>query len=97
MKTIEIEAKGFTDLCDKIKTLEKENEELKTQNRELKKKYDDFYVNDYLKRIDECNDLFCELQDIKSLSMWEFANKYCTDDELEQAGHELARSLGVGQ
>lgn len=37
-----------------------------------------------------------ELNEIKSLSMFEFASRYCNDKELEEAGHAFARSLGVG-
>lgn len=37
-----------------------------------------------------------ELKDIKQMSMWEFADKYCNDTELEDAGKAFARSLGVG-
>jgi len=43
------------------------------------------------------NELQEELDTIKSMGMFEFANKYCNDNELEEAGHALARSLGVGQ
>ena len=62
------------------------------QSREIKALSEENF-----KRIEESNRLFSELMDIKALSMWEFANRYCTDDELEEAGHALARSLGVGQ
>ena len=37
-----------------------------------------------------------ELRDIKKMSMFEFANTFCTEESLEEAGHQLARSLGVG-
>lgn len=37
-----------------------------------------------------------ELNEIKSMSMFEFAEKYCKEEELEKAGHDSARSLGVG-
>lgn len=46
--------------------------------------------------IDENTSLRQELTEIKNLSMYEFADKYCTSEELEEAGHQLARSLGVG-
>ena len=45
---------------------------------------------------EERNELLDELQSIKSLGMYEFADKYCSTSELEEAGHALARSLGVG-
>jgi len=38
-----------------------------------------------------------ELNRIKNMGMYEFANTYCTGEELEDAGHQLARALGVGQ
>jgi hypothetical protein len=44
----------------------------------------------------ERNTLLDELTTIKNMSMFEFAAKYCSDNELEEAGHALARSLGVG-
>ena len=50
--------------------------------------------NDFLK--DEVERLEQELSEIKSLTMYEFADKYCTPEELEDAGHQLAKSLGVG-
>ena len=77
--------------------LSRENYNLKEEKRALKKEYDDFYMNEYLRRIDECNKLWSELFDIKHMSMWEFAAKYCSDEDMEEAGHALARSLGVGQ
>ena len=45
----------------------------------------------------ERNNAIDELNRIKALGMYEFASKYCSSDELEEAGHALARSLGVGQ
>ena len=71
--------------------------DLEDKVHDLKKEYDEFYTEEYMKRIDECNRLWGELFDIKHMSMWEFANKYCSDEELEEAGHAFGRSLGVGQ
>ena len=34
-----------------------------------------------------------ELANIKAMGMFEFANKYCSDNEHEEAGRALARSL----
>ena len=65
---------------------------LKEHNAKITKERNDLY-EDYFLRIDECNRLFGELQDIKHMSMWEFAAKYCSDEEMEEAGHQLARSL----
>lgn len=45
---------------------------------------------------DRCMAQTKELQDIKSLSMFEFGNLYCTSESLEADGHAFARSLGVG-
>ena len=72
--------------CKKCNALSKEL-------TEEKQKYNEFYETEYIARIEECNRLFGELMDIKSLSMFEFANKYCNDDELEEAGHAFAREL----
>ena len=66
-----------------------ENEELKEDNDFLNRRVDSYrFRNAQLRR---------ELHDIKEMSMFEFGNKYCNDSELEEAGHQLARSLGVGQ
>jgi hypothetical protein len=50
--------------------------------------------NDFLQR--QNNALRLELQRIKSMGMFEFANEFCSEDQLEDAGHAFARSLGVG-
>ena len=42
---------------------------------------------------EERNELLDELQSIKGLSMYEFANKYCSEEDHIEAGHALARSL----
>ena len=42
---------------------------------------------------EKCANLEEELEDIKSLSMFEFGNKYCSSESLEEAGHALAESL----
>jgi predicted nuclease with TOPRIM domain len=70
-----------------------ERNDLLKQVSDLKRKYDEFYEKEYLVRIEECNKLWGELFDIKHLSMWEFANKYCTEEEQAQAGKQLAREL----
>jgi len=74
-----------------------ERNELQEANRKLKKEYNEFYEKEYMVRIDECNRLWGELFDIKHMSVWEFADKYCNDNELEEAGHQLARSLLGGK
>ena len=70
-----------------------ERNDLLKQVSDLKRKYDDFYEKEYLVRIEECNKLWGELFDIKHLSMWEFANKYCSEEEQAQAGKEFAKAL----
>ena len=72
--------------------LERMVKALKLKNAQLTKERNEA-IDENFKRIEESNRLFCELQDIKHMSMWEFAAKYCNDDELEEAGHQLARSL----
>lgn len=90
-----------------IRALKSDNSALTTERNELheklhaktqeladqKREYEEFYEKEYMARIDECNRLWGELFDIKHMSMWEFANKYCSSQELEEAGHQLARSL----
>ena len=41
----------------------------------------------------ERNKLLNELDRIKSMSMFEFANTYCSNESLEEAGHMLAKDL----
>lgn len=74
-----------------------ENEKLVLKNKELKKQYDEFYEKEYIARIEECNRLWSELFDIKHMGVWEFANKYCSDEENAEAGRQLARSLLGGK
>ena len=64
-----------------IRNLKVFNKELTSQRKELN---------------DKTIKLSKELHDIKQMSMWEFADKYCNDTELEDAGKAFARSLGVG-
>ena len=45
---------------------------------------------------EERNNLLEELHSIKRMSMFEFGNKYCSDESLAADGHALARSLGIG-
>lgn len=85
-----------------IQELQEQNAQLTKENKELQAR------NDFLQRMcngvklnnskltQERNNAVDELNRIKALGMYEFADKYCTSDELEEAGHQLARSLGVG-
>ena len=84
-------------MSDELTYFKEHCADLEDKVRDLKKQYDDFYEKEYMKRIDECNDLWGQLFDIKHMSLWEFANKYCNDKDLEQAGHELAKSLLGGK
>lgn len=79
---VKVETTGFQDLCNHIAELEEENKALTDQNQQLR-----FHRASLNK----------ELQRIKKLGMFEFANEFCNDDELEDAGRQLARSLGVGK
>ena len=42
---------------------------------------------------DKANRLTKELQDIKSMSMWEFADKYCSDSQMEEDAKLFAKEL----
>ena len=42
---------------------------------------------------DKANRLTKELQDIKSMSMWEFADKYCSDSQMEEDARLFAKEL----
>ena len=84
-------------MADELTYFKEHCADLEDQVAALKKQYDDFYENEYMKRIDECNKLWGELFDIKHMSVWEFANKYCNEKQLEEAGHEFARSLLGGK
>lgn len=94
---------------DTILEIQEENEELKTQieflskeNRRLLEEHRDLTekVNWQNRQIQALQfkrgSLNKELEEIKSLSMFEFADKYCSSESLEEAGHAFARSLGVG-
>ena len=91
------------EVMEELYHLREENQSLKLENdflqqkadryEKLRKEYDEFYTKEYIPRIDECNRLFGELFDIKHMNLWEFAEKYCNDDQLEQAGHDFAKSL----
>lgn len=37
-----------------------------------------------------------ELERVINMTIFEFAEEFCNDTQLEEAGHQLARSLGVG-
>lgn len=117
LKFVKIEAKGFQDLCNRIKELEAENKKLILENEEyhemLKSEMDKNQdLNRQLERqvrfkmglkfsnrrlTQQRNELQEELDTIKSMGMFEFGNTYCNDAQLEEAGHQLARSLLGGK
>lgn len=72
-----------------------EIQELDETNRILRKENDNLIlkIKELKRQLDEATN---ELFEIKHMSMWEFADKYCSDKDMEEAGHALARSFGVG-
>ena len=62
---------------------------LKECNKEL--------TNERNKICDKYMEQSRELKNIKSMSMFEFGNKYCSSESLEADGHAFAKALGVGQ
>ena len=83
-----IENTKIDEVLEELYALRDENYFLKRQNNALKMR-----CSNYSLRLAKAE---TELSDIKHMSMWGFADKYCTDDELEEAGHALARSFGIG-
>ena len=69
----------------RIRNLKLENETLRDENETLDE------TNELL--IKEVQELKAELNRIKQMSMFEFGNTYCSDADLEDAGHALAREL----
>ena len=83
------------DAHETVKELEEKNQQLRDQlSRTTRFKMGLKLRN--RKLTEERNELIEELNTIKSMDMWEFANKYCSDSQLEEAGHALARSFGIG-
>lgn len=87
------------DTLIEIQELQQQVEELKQENCELKSR------NEFLERMvrglklhnkeltKERNGLIEELNRIKAMGVWEFANTYCDDKRNEEASRQLARSL----
>ena len=86
------ELKAFITNCDELakKTSRQTRfiEALKLHNSELTLERNEL--------CDKCTAQSRELKDIKSMSMFEFGNTYCSSESLEADGHAFARSLGVG-
>jgi chromosome segregation ATPase len=78
-----------------IDFLQQENNRLLKEHRDLSDKTT-FQARQINALKFRCGDYRRELDRVTSLSMFEFANEFCNDNELEEAGHALARSLGVG-
>jgi regulator of replication initiation timing len=100
---VKIDTNSFADMCKQIIELEEENKSLKMDNDFLQRKLEQ--KERMLKGVKlnnskltlERNNAIDELNRIKAMNMYEFANKYNTPEQQEEAGHQLARSLGVGQ
>ena len=100
---VKIDTNSFADMCKQIIELEEENKSLKMDNDFLQRKLEQ--KERMLKGVKlnnskltlERNNAIDELNQIKAMNMYEFANKYNTPEQQEEAGHQLARSLGVGQ
>jgi regulator of replication initiation timing len=100
---VKIDTNSFADMCKQIIELEEENKSLKMDNDFLQRKLEQ--KERMLKGVKlnnskltlERNNAIDELNHIKAMNMYEFANKYNTPEQQEEAGHQLARSLGVGQ
>ena len=96
------DVKSVTDLILKNEELQARIDFLQQENNRLLKEHRDlsdkttFQARQINALKFRCGDYRRELDRVTSLGMWEFANEYCNDNELEEAGHALARSLGVG-
>lgn len=84
---VEIDSKSFADMCKQIIELEEENKSLKVDNDFLQRQNNALKMR-CSKYAIENRELTDEINDLR------FTHKYLT---AEEAGHQLARSLGVGQ
>ena len=75
-----------------IKELEEEIESLRAENKRLNRFIKALKLNNSALTL-ERNQLVDELDSIKSMSMFEFGNRYCSSESLEADGHAIARSL----
>lgn len=78
-----------------VKDLIIENEALNARNEFLERMVKALKINNAAITL-ERNKLADEITRITSMGMFEFADTYCDDDKLEDAGHAFARALGVG-
>lgn len=83
------------ELQARIEFLQTENNRLLSEHRDLHDKT--IFQNRQIQGLKFRNsDLRRELDRVTNMGMFEFANEFCNDDQLEDAGHQLARSLGGG-
>jgi len=75
-----------------IKELEEEIESLRAENKRLNRFIKALKLNNSALTL-ERNQLVDELDSIKSMSMFEFGNRYCSSESLEADGHAFPRSL----
>ena len=78
-----------------IEDLILENEALEARNEFLEKCVKALKLN-LSKTTQERNDAIDKLHKIQQMSMFEFGNRYCSQESLEADGHAFARSLGIG-
>lgn len=108
-KSITIESKGTKDLILQEMRVHRENQQLRKDNQLLSDELAYFKercadLEDEINKLQEAKTQVCiheemlveELETIKNMGMFEFADKYCTEKDHIEAGHQLARSLGVG-
>lgn len=89
-----VEVKAMTDIKEihSIEDLILENEALEARNEFLEKCVKALKLN-LSKTTQERNDAIDKLHKIQQMSMFEFGNRYCSQESLEADGHAFARSL----
>ena len=75
-----------------VKDLILENEALEARNEFLEKCVNALKLN-LSKTTQERNEAIDKLHKIQNMSMWDFADKYCSEDQLEEDGRLFAREL----
>ena len=93
---IKVDIKSFQDICHKVETLEEQNEFLQAR-LELKERMLEGCKLNNSKVTQERNKLQAELDTIKSMTMFEFGNAYCSNESLEADGHAFAKALLGGK
>ena len=95
-KYCKIETQGFQDLCRRLGELERENERLTNRNRFLERCVKGLKLNNQV-ITKERNELCDKLHEIQQLSMFEFSNRYCTNEQQEADGRAFAKALPGGK